>query len=314
MSVADARLARLLLALAPLASGCAGANPDQGLGAQLRLSGAQFVSGELRTQAIASAPTMQSLSIGNITIFPGATGRGVGGSANEASGVLIGLDGDSGHWIVPTGGPDPENMGALVFQSTMSFSPLLPLAPAERSLIFRAVDAQGTVGPPMSLGIKVAALGTSDAGAIPLEVTLEWDTEADLDLKLRVPNPDQPDKPIDVWNRSPVALPPVASGDPPHTADEIAAAGKLDFDSNAQCTIDGRLQENVVFPQQPPSGTYQVRVDAFSLCGQVAARWHALAQAGGQTLGEAYGQMSDLDSRGSHGPATGTLAFTFTVP
>jgi hypothetical protein len=35
---------------------------------------------------------------------------------------------------------------------------------------------------------------------------------------------------------------------------------------------------------------------------------------GTDVLGEAYGQMGDIDTQGSHGPATGTLAFTFTVP
>jgi hypothetical protein len=297
-----------------MAAGCGGASTDPGLGSEMRLSGAQFIPGELDTTVRAASPTLQTLSIANTTVFPGVTGRGLGGSANAATGVLVGLAGDRGHWVLPTGAADAENPGAFVFQTTLSFSPQLPLQPAERSLIFRAVDAHGTVGPPMVLGIRVAALGAADAGVAPLEVTLDWDTEADLDLKLRVPNPANPDKPIDVWNRSPVALPQVASGDDPHTADEIAAAGKLSFDSNAQCMIDGLLQERVLFPQQAPSGRYEVRVDAFSLCNQVTARWHASARANGQTLAEAYGQMSDPDTRGSHGPATGTLAFTFTMP
>ena len=59
-----------------------------------------------------------------------------------------------------------------------------------------------------------------------------------------------------------------------------------------------------------------MRIDATSLCGQVAAQWHAFATANGQLIAhaEAYGQMGDIDTPGSHGPATGTLAFTFMVP
>ena len=68
-------------------------------------------------------------------------------------------------------------------------------------------------------------------------------------------------------------------------------------------------------PKAAPSGTYEVRVDATSLCGQVTARWHAYAiTSSGEVLGEAYGQATDIDTQGSHGPATGTLAFTFMVP
>jgi hypothetical protein len=256
---------------------------------------------------------MQAININNTVVFPGAVGRTLSGSANAATAVLIGLGGDSGHWVVPTASPDTDNPGAFVFQTTLSFSPLMPTDPVDRSLVFRAVDAQGTIGPPTVLGIKVQTSALSTAGAA-LAVTLTWDAESDLDLKVRVPSAADPSKPIDVWTRSRVALPPVGNGDPPHTDDEIAAAGQLDYDSNANCVIDGLRQEDVVFPQAPPAGTYEVRVDAFSLCGQVAARWHALAQAGDQMLGEAYGQMSDFDARGSHGPATGTLAFTFTVP
>jgi len=316
--------AALLLGLAAVqALGCNdGASPDTGLGALMRLSapnGVQFIPGELGTEPRAAAPTMGSINVSNNIVAPGAVGRSLGGSANGSYGVLIGLVGDTGHWVVPTGIPDSDVVGAFDFSTTMSFSPLLPLQPDTRSIVFRAVDVHGTVGPPLSLPIKVKTQALTGAGGQPLVVTVRWDTEADLDLKLRVPNAANPAKPIDVWNKSPVALAPVPNGDPPHTDDEVNAAGKLDFDSNAQCVLDGLRQEDVIFPAPPPSGDYQVHVDAFSLCGQVAARWHAYAvahddQNGDRILGDAYGQVGDVDTQGTHGPATGTLAFTFTVP
>ena len=295
------------------AAGCGGASPDSGIGAELRLAGAQYVPGEISSDSSTDAPTIQTLSIATTIIYPGATGISLGGSANDGSAVLIGLVGDVGHWVVPTGVEDPENPGAFLFTTSLSLSPLIPLAPQAKTVVFRAVDAHGTVGPAKELVIKVQALGSS--GAVPpLRVTLTWDTEADLDLKLRVPNAANPAKPIDVWNKSTVALPPLGNGDQPYTSDEIAAAGQLDFDSNAQCLIDGRRQEDVTFPQAPPSGQYTVHVDAFSLCGQVAAQWHVFALRDGQMIGQAYGQAGDVDTQGSHGPASGTLAFTFMVP
>jgi len=300
-----------------IAGGCGGgASPDSGVGALLRLANAQYVPGELGTEVTADAPKMASISIGNIAVFPGATGRTLSGSAFAATAVLIGLGGDSGHWVTPTGLTDATNPGAFSFDTPYSLSPLTPLDPSMRTLIFRAVNQQGTVGPPMTLDLQIQARALSTT-PLPLQVTLTWDTEADLDLKLRVPvpNPAPGKKPyLDVWTRSRVALPPLPDGSPPYTASDIAAAGQLDFDSNAQCLIDGRLQEDVIFPQAPPSGTYEVRVDAASMCGQVAAQWHAFALLNGQMVGQAYGQDGDLDTQGSHGPATGTLAFTFPVP
>jgi hypothetical protein len=305
-----------LLTAPLLLVGCGGsASPDPGLSALLRLSGTgvQFVPWPLTDAPLADAPMMQAINVSTNIVFPGALGRPLSGSAHGSSAVLIGLDGDSGHWVAPTGIPDSETIGAFDFQTTFSVSPLLPLDPPSRSLLFRAVDAQGNIGPPLSLGIKVQALGA--AGGQPLVVTVQWDTEADLDLKLRAPNTADPSTPIDVWTKHRVALPPLGNADPPYTDDQVKVAGQLDYDSNANCVLDGLRQENIVFPVAPPSGQYEVRVDATSLCGQATARWHAFAVANGtDVLGEAYGQMVDIDTQRSHGPATGTLAFTFTVP
>jgi hypothetical protein len=296
------------------AAGCTGASPDDGIGARLRLAGAQYIPGALGSADMGDAPTIQTLSITNTVLFPGAAGVSLGGSATAATAMLIGFDGDVGHWVVPTGVEDPENPGAFLFSTSMSVSPEIPLGP--QNLFLRGVDAHGNVGPVKTLVIKIQGRALSAAGTPPLQVTLTWDTEADLDLKVRVPipNPVAMKSYLDVWNKSPVALPPLAAGAPPYTADDVAAAGQLDFDSNAQCLIDGRLQEDVVFPQAPPPGTYQVRVDAYSMCGQTAAEWHVYALLDGNMVAEAYGQAGDVDTQGSHGPGAGTLAFTFTVP
>src|SRR5207244_13617059 len=129
---------------------------------------------------------------------------------------------------------------------------------------------------------------------------------------LRIQTPGTPAAPpIDVWTKHRVALPPLGPADPPYTDDQVKDVGQLDYDSNANCVIDSLLQENVVFTQASPSdkaapsGTYEVRVDVTSLCGQATARWHAYAIANGSdVLGEAYGQATDIDTQGRHGQAT----------
>ncbi len=103
------------------------------------------------------------------------------------------------------------------------------------------------------------------------------------------------------------------AGAPKPDAAEIATAGELDFDSNEQCVIDGRRQENVVWKQAPPAGSYTVRVDAFSLCGEVAARWRVRVFLGGTLLGQARGQMTESDTRGDHVAGAGLTVLSFTL-
>ena len=65
---------------------------------------------------------------------------------------------------------------AFLFDTTFSLSPLLPVDPATRTLIFRAVDQHGAVGPPMTLDLKIQASALATDTPPPLEVTLTWDT------------------------------------------------------------------------------------------------------------------------------------------
>jgi hypothetical protein len=311
--------AGLALLVAVLAGGCGGASPSSGLTAYLRVSfrtqssqvvPAQFAPSPLAPSTDATGPTVDSVATNSSTVYPGAMGRGMSGRiSSTASAVLIGLADDSGHWVVPAGTADVDTPGDFTFDVTLSFSPELPLGDA--SLVFRAVDEQGQVGPAYVLPLMVSEPIPTGA----LVVSLSWDTESDLDLHVQVPNVNDASAPYYVWNRNPVALPPRAPGDPLPTADEIAAAGQLDFDSNAACVIDGRRQENLVFPNPPPSGAYLVKVDAFSLCGQATARWQAVAiDGGGNMLGQAFGQFTDVATQGSHLPSSGLLAFGFSIP
>ena len=90
--------------------------------------------------------------------------------------------------------------------------------------------------------------------------------------------------------------------------------GNLDFDSNEDCQIDGRDLENVVWTGQPPAGHYIVRVDAFSLCGQMSAAWHAIAYSPQATLGEAAGVLTGAATRGAPTARAGLTAFEFDYP
>jgi hypothetical protein len=308
------RLSLVTLALvSTLAAGCGGESPRSGLTAFLRVANGQYEPGELTTDPGTTEPTVHTINA-HSRVFPGALSRSVTGTVNVAAvAVLIGLEGDDAHWLVPVGNQDADTMIDWTFSASLSFSPDVPTGP--RALRFRAIDADGNLGPVQSLSLKVeipAPLGA-------LVIQLDWDTEADLDLHVRIMDASVPKTGYyDVWNKAPLALPPKSSSDQPYTKDQIAAAGRLQFDSNSQCVIDGLRHEEIVFPGAVPVGPYEVRVDTFSLCAESTARWHVAAftnPAGTPTLiQEAFGQSIDRDTVASHAADSGILAFTFSPP
>ncbi|MDB4979773.1 MAG: hypothetical protein JWM82_525 [Myxococcales bacterium] len=307
--------------------GCGGASPTSGVTAYLRASNGQYVPGELSSTSDAMTPTVDLVKSNNTHVFPGALNRTVSGSANpSAKAVLLGLEGDSAHWLIPVGGVVDINdvPGDFLFTTSLSFSPDLP--PGDRKLFVRAVDKDGVVGPAQVLALEV----DSSLPLGVLVVDLEWDTQADLDLHVHITPPNVGEvlpnnttvKAYDVTAKTPTALPPGS-----HTQAEYDAAGKLQLDSNARCTSDGQHFERLLFDAMavPPTGTYDVRIDTFSLCGESTARWHVQAytnttgtptpilNADGLPL-EAYGQSVDRDTVGDHGASAGVWALSFEWP
>jgi hypothetical protein len=298
------------LAIGPalaLSAGCGGADPASGVTAWMRIAGAQFAEGTLAVDTSGSEPLVRQVALMTNQVAVGQENVPVSGSVENGSAVLIGLSGDSGYWIVPTTVTDVSLPDNYDFAAQMTFSPLTALG--AHSLILRPVAANGTLGPTQVYPLAVVAQ-TAPTGQ--LVITLAWDTESDMDLHVDVPNPDDPTTPIEIWYKAPVGLP--LTLDQP-TPDQIAAAGYLDFDSNAACVIDGRRQENVIFAMPPPAGDYTVRVDANSLCGQPDAQWQVSATDGnGNQFEFAQWEAIDSDTRGTHGVGSGRLAFTFTIP
>jgi hypothetical protein len=309
----------MLALVASAGPGCdGGASASSGLTAQLRIAGGQYEAGELTVDTRGTtSPTVDTIRSNNTHVFPGAQGRSVSGSVSgTAVAVLIGLSGDNAHWLLPVGVPDLDVPGNFTFGGTMSFSSEVPVG--NHALVIRAIDAHGAQGPAQALTLKVDS--PVPVGALVVQLT--WDTEADLDLHVRVPNPkyvatDPMMKPYkDVWSKGPLALP----NGPTYTQAEIDAAGQIGFDSNARCQIDGVRNEALIFPKTPPSGTYEVRIDAYSLCAEATARWYVAAFMGDALLGDYFGQAIDRDTALERDPllahtaASGTLAFTFVIP
>jgi hypothetical protein len=309
-------LAKLLVA-GLLVAGCGeSASPESGITALMRVSGAQFVSGPLSADAKATTGTaaISGVGLNNLMVYPGEQNFPLTGVVTGVT-ALVGLENDAGYWIVPAPIPDLTTVGGFVFTTQLTFSPLLPNG--SQTLVLRGVAADGTVGP-AQLYVLTATV-PAPVGA--LVISLNWDTESDMDLHVVMPNVADPTTPIEIWNKHEVGLPPPMLGAPPPDPATIAAAPYLDFDSNAACVIDGRRQENVIFPTGtiPPPGDYTVRVDAASLCGQSGAQWFVGAMGydsygNGTLLDWAQWQATADDTRGTHVAGSGRLAFTFTIP
>ena len=307
----------LMSAAAAALAGCdAGVEGRTGLQALLRVNGATFVAGALPTATDPAAGDGPLVTIGQLhsLVTPGADRRVLSGSAQAGTrSIAIGLADDRAYWILPAATADRE-IGAgtdLLFSTTVSYSLDLPLG--RHDLVLRALRADGRMGPAAVQALSAA--GTDVTGA--LVVSLSWDSDADLDLHVVAPNPAGSDPPgtTEVWVKNPSSLPSrtFAAGGP-YSPEELAMGGQLDLDSNGGCLIDGRRAEHVVWGAAPPPGSYLVRVDAVSMCGQSAARWRVEVVADGASLAAAYGQMSDADTRFSHTQGSGVLAVGFVIP
>lgn len=292
------------IAVAALASlyavACGGVADDRGLVAWLRVASGEYVAGAMPEAT--DGPPVLSVKLSTNTFYAGEIEKPLGGSLDpQATAVAIRLSDDAGYWIIPAGLPDVTAPKDPTFNVSLSFSENVPSGPHE--LVVRAVDAEGHFG--LGDTEPLTAIGeATPSGA--LVIALRWDTETDLDLHV-----------VDaygaeIWKGNISSSKPPASGQAAATASD--GGGRLDFDSNAACAIDGRRRENVVWHDPPPSGSYVVRVDTFSLCGQTFATWDVDASLDGVVVGRVQGESVQTDADMPHELGSGLQVLTFNVP
>jgi hypothetical protein len=250
----------------------------------------------------ADGPPVAQLVLISNNIWPGLSGDPITGALGDtATAAAIGLQGDTGYWIVAAGVPDVATPNAPSFSAAASFSSGLVVG--RYALVARAVDADGHFGPPSTQPLVAELSPTNPPATGDLVVTLTWDTESNLNL--HVVDPDG----IEIfWNEQ--------SSEPPFSfaQSDGGSYGYIDYDSNANCVIDGLRREDAIWPHSPPSGRYTVRVDASSLCGQPIANWTVSATLEGKEIGRAAGVALDTQTIGSHGAGAGVLALQLSVP
>ena len=301
----DGERLRRWAALCGLSACCAtscldGQQADAGTDLGLRVAGGALYRGQF--PGTSGGPDVQAAYLTETRFAAGYQGKTFTGVlAPDATSAAIALEGDAGYWIVVAGPPLPESPDSVSFDAPLSFSG--DVAPGPHRLFVAAADAAGRFGKravePFTLTARPLPQGT-------LVISLFWDTEADLDLHVVLPDG------TEVWRERPNSWSPPRGGEPDASA--YTTGGRLDFDSNARCEIDGRRNENVYFTTEPPSGKYIVRVDTFSLCDANAARFQVEATLDGRAVGSATGESLPDDTRFSHGEGAGVTVFELHVP
>lgn len=255
-------------------SGCSGTDGRTGLEEPLRVHDAQFYAGELPGEPPVVPgsdeprvpPSTSSGTPSKAEIRQGLAGVGFTGQASDdAVAVAVRLDEvGSGYWLLPTLYEDAQTPNTLVWTFVADFQH--SIEPGTYRMLTVGLDAEGNAGTQSEMTICVNSLvpdngNACDAESAPPGVvfSLEWDTPADLDLALVLPSGVVID-----W-RAPV------SGEPDENGNiDLGASGvgKLQRDSNGDCTGDGRQREDVVFQAMPPPGNYLVYANLNRACGQ----------------------------------------------
>lgn len=166
----------------------------------------------------------------------GATNLGLSSSATFDT-VAIAIGGVEGYWQVSLDNP------TQAIQLLIQLGVDIPFA--EFDCIYQ-IGLTGVWGPQIPVSVRRETAGT---GA--LQVSLSWDTDADLDLYLVEPG-----------------------GFVIYYGNETSPnGGMLDLDGNAGCSTS-RSVENITYEgATPPAGTYTVRVNNWSGCSNPSSRW-----------------------------------------
>jgi hypothetical protein len=291
-----------LFAAASLLGACdAGVALTDSSRAQMQVSGGVFFAGP-PPAGDPNASLITGITSPSSTIHPGEARKTLGGTVQDsAREIALYYAGDTGYWLVPVGLQDSSTPTDLDFSATLAFAN--DIDAGSHDIEVQATNADGTFGPASPYTVDVAPMNVPMS---TLDVQLTWDTESDVDLHVTEPDG------VTIWARNINAYqpPPPGSTDPPGDPTKF---GMLDIDSNANCQIDGRREENVYWLVAPPSGDYRVNVDTWSLCGQPAARWHVTVTLNGNVIKQASGIGLDSDTGFTKDENAGVQALTFTV-
>ena len=279
-----------------------GASADNGLTARLRLTNAQFVPGALEAAPDASGPIAMA-GLGVAKLYPGVQNIPLVRRVAMGTSVLIGFADDTGTGLSRRRSSilSPPEAPLYTFSTRMSLSPETPLG-TETLIVPRRRRARGNIGPSQitpSWSPRLCRPAPWSSRWSGIRTRISTSTRSSRSTERHSPcrrRSERLGRGLGEGARSRCRRAPSGydKNDP-----AVSGVGRLDFDSNSNCIIDGRRQENIVFRTRRRAGRYIVRVDAFSMCGQASAQWKVtVTTPGGDVVNPATWQAIDADTRG----------------
>jgi hypothetical protein len=168
-------------------------------------------------------------------------------------GVIMGVVGEVGYFY------RQATVEGNTLEVELAFSPTIT---RNRVTVFVGIDRADPVaaeidpGEFLEIPIDIVPVQSGE-----LQVSLSWDTDADLDLFVTEPDGTR-----------------IFYGSP-----ESDSGGELDLDSNAQCEGAQNQNENIFWPPgSAPTGSYTVEVFQYDPCGtELSSTWVVTVLAGG---------------------------------
>lgn len=150
--------------------------------------------------------------------------------------------------------------------------------------VYAVGSSASAVGPYTATPVSVLEVGTGE-----VQVSVSWDTPADVDLHVVEPGGEE-----------------IYYGN-----DTAASGGTLDLDSNAGCGSDGPRNENVTWATgTAPRGTYTVRLDHWDNCGASGTNYVVTVRVQSRAPQTFSGTFTGSGDQGGEG--AGVLITTFT--
>jgi hypothetical protein len=149
---------------------------------------------------------------------------------------------------------------------------------------FAVVDEGGKQGKLSKQDVEALEVGTGD-----VQISVSWDADSDVDLHVVDPSDDEI-----YWD-----TPSSPSG------------GELDLDSNADCDLDHKRNENITWTDAPP-GEYIVRLDYYKACDIAKTNYVVTIRVSGQATRTYTGSFSGEGDEGGLGDGKQIATFTVT--
>lgn len=216
-----------------------------------------------------SASVASGASVGQ-----GATGEIIVTSATAFRRIFLSVTGRDGHYEIQL----PADVTAATLLATFGTT-----VSGAVTVNYAVATAAGAVGAPVSANVNIINVGTGD-----VQVTLTWNTSADVDLHVVEPNLEE------IY----------------YSNDASATGGVLDLDSNAGCSGDEVRAENITWNTAPPRGSYIVRVDYWANCSATSTDYVVTVRRKGSATQTFTGNFTGAGDGGSAGD--GVLITTFT--